>query len=155
VDTQSRLELAAEIVAAFVSNNSVRPSELPALLQAVHTAVARLVDGTSSAPLAIETKEPAVPVRKSITPEYLICLDDGKRFKSLRRHLSALGMTPEQYRAKWSLPFDYPMVAANYSVQRSEMAKKIGLGQFRNKAVAAPPTTGDKRKAGRPRNAKV
>ena len=113
MDTQSRIELAAEILVAFISNNSVRTSELSALLQAVHAAVTRLADGNSSAPLAIETAAPAVSIRKSITPDYLICLDDGKRFKSLRRHLAGLGMTPEQYRAKWNLPLDYPMVAAN------------------------------------------
>ena len=96
---------------------------------------------------------PAVSVRKSITPDYLICLDDGRKFKSLRRHLTALGMTPEQYRAKWNLPADYPMVAANYAAQRSAMAKKIGLGQFRKNAAAAQPAIFGKRKAGRPRKA--
>ena len=79
----------------------------------------------------------AVTVRKSVTPDYLICLDDGRKFKSLRRHLAGLGMTPEQYRAKWSLPGDYPMVAPNYAAQRSALAKKIGLGQFRKSGGAA------------------
>jgi predicted transcriptional regulator len=78
-----------------------------------------------------------VSIRKSVTPDYLICLDDGKRFKSLRRHLAILGMTPEQYRAKWNLPGDYPMVASNYAAQRSALAKSIGLGQLRKKPVAA------------------
>jgi predicted transcriptional regulator len=86
----------------------------------------------------------AVTVRKSVTPDYLICLDDGRKFKSLRRHLGGLGMTPEQYRAKWKLPDDYPMVAPNYAAQRSELAKKIGLGQFRKSGGAA------KRKRSRP-----
>ena len=86
----------------------------------------------------------AVTVRKSITPDYLICLDDGRKFKSLRRHLAGLGMTPEQYRAKWKLPSDYPMVAANYAAQRSALAKKIGLGQLRKSGGAA------KRKPSRP-----
>jgi predicted transcriptional regulator len=150
------IELAAEIVTAFVSHNSVPRSELSALFETVHAAVTRLGDGTQSALAAIETKAPAVSVRKSVTPDYLICLDDGKRFKSLRRHLSALGMTPEQYRVKWNLPADYPMVAANYAALRSAMAKKIGLGQIRKKAVArtsdAPPSA-SKRKGGRPRKA--
>jgi predicted transcriptional regulator len=87
-----------------------------------------------SAPPA-EKREPAVSIRKSITPDFLICFDDGKPFKSLRRHLATLGMTPEEYRAKWNLPTDYPMVAPNYAAQRSEMAKKIGLGQLREKAA--------------------
>jgi len=127
--TLSPIELAAEMVAAFVSNNSVPTSELPALIHAVHTAVARLAVGPESAPPQIEAKAPAVPIRKSITPDFLICLEDGKRFKTMRRHLAGLGLTPEQYRQKWSLPSDYPMVAPNYAAQRSAMAKKIGLGK--------------------------
>ena len=79
-------------------------------------------------------KSPAVPIRKSVTPDYLICLEDGKKFKSMRRHLAGLGLTPEQYREKWKLPSDYPMVAPNYAAQRSAMAKQIGLGQFTRKA---------------------
>jgi predicted transcriptional regulator len=116
--TSNPIELAAEIVAAFVSNNSVPTSELSTLIQAVHTAVTGLADGGGeSAPPQVEAKAPAVSVRKSVTPDYLICLDDGKQFKSLRRHLAGLGMTPEQYRAKWKLPADYPMVAPNYAAQ--------------------------------------
>ncbi len=132
--TLSPIELAAEMVAAFVSNNSVPTSELPALIHAVHTAVARLAVGPESAPPQIEAKAPAVPIRKSITPDFLICLEDGKRFKTMRRHLAGLGLTPEQYRQKWSLPSDYPMVAPNYAAQRSAMAKKIGLGNIPRKA---------------------
>src|ERR1700693_2730475 len=96
-----------------------------------------------------------MPVRKFGTADYLICLDDGRRFKSLRRHLATLGMTPEQYRAKWNLPDDYPMVASNYAAKRSELAKKIGLGQLRKKTVPAPlpPASVSKRKATRPRKA--
>jgi predicted transcriptional regulator len=82
----------------------------------------------------MEVKTPAVPIRRSITPDFLICLDDGKRFKSLRRHLTGLGLTPEQYREKWNLPSDYPMVAPNYAAQRSALAKQIGLGQIQWKA---------------------
>jgi predicted transcriptional regulator len=130
------VELAAEIVAAFVSNNPLPKSELPALIHAVHSAVERLAAGPESTPPQVEAKTPAVPIRRSITPDFLICLDDGKRFKSLRRHLAGLGMTPAQYREKWNLPPDYPMVAPNYAAQRSELAKKIGLGQSRRKASA-------------------
>ena len=129
----SPIELAAEIVAAFVANNPLPKGELSSLIQAVHTAVVGLAAGPESAPPQIEVKTPAVPIRKSITPDFLICLDDGKRFKSLRRHLSGLGLTPEQYREKWNLPFDYPMVAPNYAAQRSALAKQIGLGQIRPK----------------------
>jgi predicted transcriptional regulator len=125
------IELAAEIVAAFVSNNPLPKSDLPALIHAIHAAVASL-SIEPSAPPQIEAKEPAVPIRKSITPDFLICLEDGKRFKSLRRHLGTLGLTPHQYREKWKLPSDYPMVAPNYAAQRSAMAKKIGLGRSRS-----------------------
>ena len=128
------IELAAEIVAAFISNNPLPKGELPSLIHAVHTAVVRLAAGPESAQPQIEEKTPAVPIRKSITPDFLICLDDGKRFKSLRRHLTGLGLTPEQYREKWNLPFDYPMVAPNYAAQRSALAKQIGLGQIWLKA---------------------
>jgi len=130
----SPMELAAEMVAAFVSNNPLPKGELPALISAVHTAVAKLAAGPESAPPQIEAKAPAVSIRKSITQDFLICLDDGKRFKSLRRHLAGLGQTPEQYREKWNLPFDYPMVAPNYAAQRSALAKQIGLGQIPRKA---------------------
>jgi predicted transcriptional regulator len=89
--------------------------------------------GSEAAPPQTEPRTPAIPIRKSVTPDYLICLDDGRRFKSLRRHLGLLGMTPEQYRVKWGLPSDYPMVAPNYAATRSALAKKIGLGQARKK----------------------
>ncbi len=128
------VELAAEVVAAFVSSNPLTKSELPGLIQGVYAAIERLAQETTSAPPPVEAQEPAVPVRKSITAEFLICLDDGRKFKSLRRHLTQLGLTPEQYRAKWNLPSDYPMVAPNYAAQRSALAKKIGLGQLRRRA---------------------
>jgi len=96
--------------------------------------------GFLSAPAVIDTPEPAVSIRKSVTPDYLICLEDGKRFKSLRRHLAKLGMTPEQYRPKWNLPSTYPMVAPNYAAQRSALAKSIGFG-LREKPVAAVPAS--------------
>src|SRR5271170_5583137 len=145
-------EMAAEIVAAFVSNNSVPRSELSALFETVHAAVKRLAEGGAVA--SAEAPAPAVSIRKSVSPDYLI-LDDGLKFKSLRRHLSTLGMTPDQYRAKWNLPGDYPMVASNYAARRSELAKKIGFGHLRKKALLAPPSlppaSVSKRKAARPR----
>jgi len=143
-------EMAAEIVAAFVSNNSVPRSELSALFETVHAAVKRLAEGGGVA--STEARAPAVSIRKSVSPDYLICLDDGLKFKSLRRHLSTLGMTPDQYRAKWNLPDDYPMVASNYAARRSELAKKIGFGHLRKKALPAPPTLANvsKRKARSP-----
>jgi len=142
-------------VAAFVSKNAVPRSELSALFETVHAAVKRLAERGAVAPAVIESPAPAVSIRKSVTPDYLICLDDGRKFKTLRLHLGALGMTPEQYRAKWNLPNDYPMVASNYAARRSELAKKIGLGQLRKKAVPAPPplppASVSKRKTARPR----
>jgi predicted transcriptional regulator len=131
-------EMAAEIVAAFVSNNSVPRSELSALFETVHAAVKRLAEGGAVA--STESPAPAVSIRKSVSPDYLICLDDGLKFKSLRRHLSTLGMTPDQYRAKWNLPSDYPMVAPNYAAQRSALAKNSGFG-LREKPIAAVPAS--------------
>jgi predicted transcriptional regulator len=134
--TSNPVELAAEIVAAFVSYNPVPKSELPSLIEAVHSAVERLEKGLEGAPPQVEAKTPAVPIRRSITPDFLICLDGGKRFKSLRRHLTSLGLTPAQYRAKWNLPSDYPMTAPNYAAQRSAIARTLGLGQLKRKAGA-------------------
>jgi predicted transcriptional regulator len=134
METSDSIKLAAEVVAAFVSNNPLPRSDLPALIQAVHSAVESLGKGSEVAQPQVETKPPAVPIRKSITPDYLVCLEDGKRFKSLRRHLRLHGLTPEQYREKWNLSSDYPMVAPNYSTERSALAKKIGLGQTQRRA---------------------
>jgi predicted transcriptional regulator len=128
------IELAAEVVAAYVSNNPVPRSDLPDLVLAVHSSLEKRGSEPERALSQAEVKSPAAPIRTSITPDYLICLDDGKRFKSLRRHLGVLGLTPEQYREKWKLPSNYPMVAPNYAAQRSALAKKIGLGQKRRKA---------------------
>lgn len=133
----SSIELAASIVAAFVSHNSLPVAELPALIASVDATLRRLATGAAATPAVEEKPEPAVSVRKSITPDYLVCLDDGKKFKSLRRHLATLGMTPDQYRAKWGLAPDYPMVAPNYAAQRSNLAKQMGLGQARKKAAPA------------------
>ena len=122
------LKLAAEIVAAYVSNNSVAASDLPAMIKSVHAALGGL-SGGASAEMATSQK-PAVTVKKSITPEYIVCLEDGKKLKMLKRYLrSRYNLSPEEYRAKWGLPTDYPMVAPNYAAQRSEFAKKIGLGR--------------------------
>jgi len=123
------IELAAEVVAAYVSNNPLPKSDLPDLILAVHSSLERLGSEPERALPQAEAKSPAVPIRRSVTPDYLICLEDGRRFKSLRRHLGGLGLTPEQYREKWKLPSDYPMVAPNYAAQRSALARKIGLGQ--------------------------
>jgi predicted transcriptional regulator len=142
VATSDPIELAANILSAFVSRNSVPKAELPALFEGLHASLNRLVSG-EVAPAVVEPPTPVVPVRKSVTPDYLICLDDGRRFKSLRRHLGALGMTPEQYRQKWNLPSDYPMVASNYAAQRSALAKTIGLGKSRTKPVADVPASAD------------
>ena len=130
------IELAAGVVAAFVSNNSVPVGELPALIQAVHTSLKRLEEGPERTAPQVEAKAPAVSIRKSVTPDYLICLEDGKHFRSLRRHLTVLGLTPEQYREKWRLPADYPMVAPSYAAQRSALAKSMGFGQTRGTAGA-------------------
>lgn len=126
-DVQEMLvTLTADIVAAHVSNNSVAVSDLPVLISNVHGALA----GLGGAPVAVEEKQvPAVSVRSSIKPDYIVCLEDGKRLKMLRRHLMThFGMTPDDYRAKWNLPADYPMVAPNYAEQRRTLAKQIGLG---------------------------
>ena len=144
-------KVAADIVAAFISNNSVPMSEVPVLIEAVHAAISAARGMAQVDAADVSPPIPAVSIRKSITPDYLICLDDGKRFKSLRRHLSQLGMTPEQYRAKWGLPLDYPMVAANYAAKRSEMAKNYGFGSKPAGVAAAPVEAGIKRRVGRPR----
>jgi predicted transcriptional regulator len=126
------VELTASIVSAYLSNNPTQASEIPNLISQVHAALLRLATSRTEAPL--EPAKPAVSVKKSITPEHLVCLEDGKRFKSLKRHLrTQYNMTPEQYREKWGLPADYPMVAPNYAVARSQLAKKMGLGQQQRK----------------------
>jgi predicted transcriptional regulator len=126
------IELAADIVSAYVSNNSVPSSDLASLINDVHSALLRVGGGTVEVP--VEAPKPAIPVKKSVTPDYIVCLEDGKKFKSLKRHLrTQYNMTPEQYREKWGLPVDYPMVAPNYAKARSELAKEMGLGQQRRK----------------------
>jgi len=126
------IELAADIVSAYVSNNSVPASELPALINEVHNALLRVDSGV--APVVAEALKPAVPAKKSITNDYIICLEDGKKFKSLKRHLrTQYNISPEEYREKWGLPADYPMVAPNYAEARSQLAKQMGLGQQRRR----------------------
>lgn len=122
------IEMTADIVSAYVGNNSVAPTDLPSLIQSVHRALSGIT-GSSDVP-EVAPKEPAVPVRRSITPDHLVCLEDGRKFKSLKRHLrTKYNMSPEEYRAKWGLPKDYPMVAPNYAKARSDLAKQMGLGQ--------------------------
>ena len=131
------IDMTADIVAAFVSNNPVRAAELPDLIKTIH---ASLNDVVEPKPVEAQapTLTPAVPVKKSVTDDFIVCLEDGKKFKSLRRHLAtAFGMTPDDYRAKWGLPRDYPMVAPGYASKRSELAKATGLGSARRKAAPA------------------
>ena len=128
---KTTLDMAAKVVAAFVANNSVPAGELPALIQIVCATLTRLKEGVETPVPEEQMKAPAVSIRRSIMPEYLICLEDGKHFKSLKRHLAGHGLTPDQYRAKWKLPPDYPTVAPNYAAKRSALAKVSGLGQVR------------------------
>ena len=122
------IEMTADIVSAYVGNNTISAAELPALIQSVHRALAGVSAGVE--PVEAAPRDPAVPVRRSITPDFIICLEDGRKFKSLKRHLrTKYNMSPEEYRAKWGLPNDYPMVAPNYAKARSDLAKQMGLGQ--------------------------
>jgi predicted transcriptional regulator len=128
----SYIELTAQIVSAYVGNNSVPSAEIASLIGQVHAALKR-VSGGQTTTLA-EPAKPAVSVKRSINSDFLVCLEDGKKFKSLKRHLrTQYSMTPEQYREKWGLPADYPMVAPNYAAARSELAKQMGLGQQRRR----------------------
>lgn len=121
------IDMAADIVSAYVGNNIVTPGDMPSLIQRIYNALEELNAGESSHGTKLE---PAVSIRKSVTPDYIICLEDGKKFKSLKRHLRThYNLTPEDYRRKWDLPRDYPMVAPNYAQARSNLAKKMGLGQ--------------------------
>jgi predicted transcriptional regulator len=127
------IELTADVVSAYVGNNSVSSSALPEIIASVYGALTALT-APAPAPEA-EKPVPAVPIKKSVTPDYLISLEDGRRYKSLRRHLGGRGLSPDQYRAKWGLSHDYPMVAPNYAKQRSELAKSMGLGRKRTEAA--------------------
>ncbi|KAF2991966.1 MucR family transcriptional regulator [Methylocystis sp. MJC1] len=126
------IELAADIVSAYVSNNSVPAADLPQLISEVYNALLRV--GSNVAPAPAEPPKPAIAPKRSVTNDYIICLEDGKKFKSLKRHLrTQYGLSPEEYRDKWGLPADYPMVAPNYAKARSNLAKEMGLGQQRRR----------------------
>lgn len=131
VDRAKLLAMTTEIVSAHVSNNPIPTGDLPATIEAVFGRLSEL-SGPKDPP--VEELKPAVPIKKSVTDDYLICLEDGRKLKMLKRHLAtAYDMTPEEYRSRWGLPYDYPMVAPNYALKRQELAKKIGLGQARKK----------------------
>ena len=141
--TPDYVEITGEVVSAFVSHNSVRTADLPELITSVHLALTSLANRTTGQPT--EELRPAVPIKKSVTPDYIISLEDGRHFKSLKRHLTGRGLTPDQYREKWGLPRDYPMVASNYAKRRSELAKSFGLGQPRRTAAQAKAASGNER----------
>ena len=127
-DSGEMLRMAANIVAAYVAHNSLPVSQITEIINTVYNSL-RGISGGVVSPTS-DSLRPAVPIRRSVTPEYLVCLEDGKKLKMLKRHLrAAYGLTPDEYRAKWGLPADYPMVAPNYAAQRSDFAKKIGLGR--------------------------
>ncbi|GJD47328.1 hypothetical protein OPKNFCMD_0034 [Methylobacterium crusticola] len=152
------IDLSADIVSAYVSKNSLPVGELAGLIASVHASLERVASPPAPEP---DKLTPPVPIRKTVTPDHIISLEDGKPYKSLKRHLTTRGLTPEQYRQKWGLPHDYPMVAANYAAQRSELAKSLGLGQIRRDraaaklaaqdAVAAEPPAKAPARRGRPR----
>ncbi|GGC73931.1 hypothetical protein GCM10010994_35360 [Chelatococcus reniformis] len=135
---QQLIELTADIVAAYVANNQMDATGLSSIISSVHASLIKLSSGVAEEPP--QQQRPAVLIKKSITPDYIVCLEDGKKFKSLKRHLrTAYGMTPEEYRAKWGLPPDYPMVAPNYAAARSHLAKTMGLGQQRRERAEPAP----------------
>ena len=128
ISAEDVLKMTAQVVAAYLSNNSLPAAQISEVIHAVHGSLNALNDGRSES--VSEPPKPAVPIKKSVTPDYIVCLEDGKKLKMLKRHLrSTYNMTPDEYRAKWGLPADYPMVAPNYAAQRSDFAKKIGLGR--------------------------
>ena len=129
------LQMTADVVTAYVANNSMVRQDIPTLIENVHRAFAAIQNGPEEIKLA-EPLQQRMPIKKTITPDYLISLEDGRQYRTLKRHLTGVGLTPEQYRAKWGLPADYPMVAPNYSEQRSQLAKSLGLGAMKKKAAA-------------------
>ena len=154
-DSSNLVIITSDIVSSFVAHNTLRASEFPQLIETVYASLSRLLSPLEEEAPPPELK-PAVSVKKSVTDDYVICLDDGKKFKSLRRHLAVLGMTPDEYRAKWGLPRDYPMVAPGYAAKRSELARASGLGMSRKKAAKAPapePVEEPAKKRGRPKAA--
>ncbi|WP_375459004.1 MucR family transcriptional regulator [uncultured Enterovirga sp.] len=143
------IELTADVVSAFVMHNAVQKSDIPDLIASVHTSLVSL--GQQKPGPEAERPVPAVSIKKSVSPDYLISLEDGRNYKSLKRHLSGRGLTPETYREKWGLPADYPMVAPNYAKQRSELAKSMGLGRQRRpeaEPVRAPAARGRRASSG-------
>ncbi len=140
------LALTSRIVAAYVSHNALSATDLVTLISSTHSALNGL---GQPAPEPVLPLTPAVPIRKSVMPDYIISLEDGRQYKTLKRHLAGQGMSPQQYREKWSLPADYPMVAASYAAKRSELAKTLGLGRKPKEAEAAP------QEAGRPKRRKI
>ncbi|MEZ0172428.1 MucR family transcriptional regulator [Microvirga sp. TS319] len=140
LQNQNFISIAADIVSSYVANNSVQRADLPGVIASVHAALQGLCGPKQE---ETERPQPAIPVRKSVTPDFLISLEDGKKYKSLKRHLGKLGLTPSAYREKWSLPADYPMVAPSYAAKRSELAKKMGLGQQRKKTAAKSAAVSD------------
>ena len=131
-ETATLIEMTTELVAAYVTKNHVRAAELPDLISTIHAALSGMGGAPEAAPEAAKLV-PSVSIRKSVTDDYLISLEDGKQYQSLKRHLAGRALTPAQYREKWGLPHDYPMVAPGYSARRSELAKSIGLGNSRKK----------------------
>jgi predicted transcriptional regulator len=127
------VSLTSDVVSAYLSNNHVQPDDLAGLIQGVHAKLSELASGGSGEPESVK-KLTSAEIKRSITPEHLISFEDGKPYRTLRRHLSLRGLTPEEYRAKWDLPVDYPMTSASYSSQRSELARSLGLGRYRAKA---------------------
>ena len=141
------LELTADLVSAYVSHNALPASDLPSLIDAVHAALSQVSSGKAEQPT--EKPKPPIPIRKSITPDHLISLEDGKPYRSLARHLAKRGLTPDAYRQKWGLPPTYPMVAPNYSKRRSELARALGLGQRRRTVEPTPTPEGARPAPGR------
>lgn len=146
VESSSLIELTADIVSAYVSKNPVPTTTLASLIGNVHQSLSGLANGNQTQPT--EQLTPAVPVKRSVHPDYIVCLEDGKKFKSLKRHLGVhYGLTPEEYRQKWNLPASYPMVAPAYAAARSALAKSMGLGRKRKEAASAPVKRGRRKAA--------
>lgn len=146
-EKSAKIEMAADIVAAYVSNNSVSQGDLPSLIQSIYKTIAEI--GTGVPAETAPAQSPAVPIRRSITPDFVVCLEDGLKFKSLKRHLrTKYNMTPEEYRVKWGLPKDYSMVAPNYAAARSALARASGLGQGGRQAAKPKPTGRGKKASG-------
>ncbi|MEO1014939.1 MAG: MucR family transcriptional regulator [Pseudomonadota bacterium] len=149
IGSTETLHLTTDIVSAFVSNNSINADKLPALLQEIHDAIRALAAGGTA---YAGNQQPAVPISKSVTPDYVICLEDGKKLKMLKRYLrTQYDMSPEDYRRKWGLPADYPMVAPNYAKRRSQFAKEIGLGRTAGAPAKKKAAKKTAKKRGRPR----